>query len=235
MPFKSKKQMRWMFATHPKMAKKWAEHTPDAKSLPEDIEESHMARKHLRHLLELFLPEARFPDEKFWSKSGDPIHPKPKGPGGAHGTSAKDYGFHDPPTAPVSSPTPARGDLYDHFSKSENEFIRAIRNAAYKLYGTDFESVIDDSWGKPGMVKDLLEKMWKNNFTDYEALGEIGFLFDIAQNGNSGYQGYLGPSHYPAAHTSGYHPREDWDPNTGDMIPRPGRPKGGDRKGNLVY
>lgn len=36
-------------------------------------------RKHLRHLLELFLPEARFPDEKFWSKDGDPIHAKSKG------------------------------------------------------------------------------------------------------------------------------------------------------------
>ena len=35
MPFKSKKQARWMFATHPKMAKKWADHTPDMKSLPE--------------------------------------------------------------------------------------------------------------------------------------------------------------------------------------------------------
>lgn len=35
MPFKSKKQARWMFATHPKMAKKWAHHTPDMKGLPE--------------------------------------------------------------------------------------------------------------------------------------------------------------------------------------------------------
>lgn len=35
MPFKSKAQMRWMFANHPKMAKKWAKHTKNAKNLPD--------------------------------------------------------------------------------------------------------------------------------------------------------------------------------------------------------
>ena len=35
MPFKSKAQMRWMFANHPEMAKRWAEHTPNIKNLPE--------------------------------------------------------------------------------------------------------------------------------------------------------------------------------------------------------
>ena len=35
MPFKSKKQVKWMFANHPKMAKKWAKHTPSMKGLPE--------------------------------------------------------------------------------------------------------------------------------------------------------------------------------------------------------
>ena len=35
MPFKSKAQMGWMFAHHPKMAERWAKHTPDIKSLPE--------------------------------------------------------------------------------------------------------------------------------------------------------------------------------------------------------
>ena len=29
MPFKSKKQLRWMFPNKPKMAKKWAKHTKD--------------------------------------------------------------------------------------------------------------------------------------------------------------------------------------------------------------
>ncbi len=35
MPFESKAQMKWMFANHPEMAKRWASHTPDMKSLPE--------------------------------------------------------------------------------------------------------------------------------------------------------------------------------------------------------
>jgi len=34
MPFKSKAQQKWMFAKHPKMAKRWAKHTPRMKSLP---------------------------------------------------------------------------------------------------------------------------------------------------------------------------------------------------------
>ena len=37
MPFKSKAQQRYMFATHPEIAKRWADHTPDIKSLPERV------------------------------------------------------------------------------------------------------------------------------------------------------------------------------------------------------
>jgi len=35
MPFQSKAQQRYMFARHPKIAKEWAEKTPNIKSLPE--------------------------------------------------------------------------------------------------------------------------------------------------------------------------------------------------------
>lgn len=35
MPFSSRAQMRWMFATHPAMAKRWAAHTKSIKKLPE--------------------------------------------------------------------------------------------------------------------------------------------------------------------------------------------------------
>lgn len=35
MPFKSKAQQRWMYAKHPEMAHRWAEHTPDMSKLPE--------------------------------------------------------------------------------------------------------------------------------------------------------------------------------------------------------
>ena len=34
MPFKSKAQQKYMFATMPKTAKKWAKKTPSMKSLP---------------------------------------------------------------------------------------------------------------------------------------------------------------------------------------------------------
>jgi len=34
MPFKSKVQAKWMFAKKPAMAKKWAKHTKNMKSLP---------------------------------------------------------------------------------------------------------------------------------------------------------------------------------------------------------
>lgn len=36
-PFKSKAQERWMFANHPDMAKRWADHTPSIKALPEKV------------------------------------------------------------------------------------------------------------------------------------------------------------------------------------------------------
>ena len=35
MPFSSKAQQRFMFAKHPKIAKRWANETPNIKSLPE--------------------------------------------------------------------------------------------------------------------------------------------------------------------------------------------------------
>lgn len=34
MPFKSKQQMKFMFATHPKIAKEWASKTKSTKKLP---------------------------------------------------------------------------------------------------------------------------------------------------------------------------------------------------------
>ena len=37
MPFQSKAQQRFMFARHPKMAKEWAEKTPNIKELPEHV------------------------------------------------------------------------------------------------------------------------------------------------------------------------------------------------------
>lgn len=40
MPFKSKAQQRFMFATHPRMAKRWADETPNMKKLPEKVKKA---------------------------------------------------------------------------------------------------------------------------------------------------------------------------------------------------
>lgn len=37
MPFKSKSQQKFMFAKHPKIAKRWADETPDIKALPNKL------------------------------------------------------------------------------------------------------------------------------------------------------------------------------------------------------
>lgn len=45
MPFKSKSQQRWMYANKPDMAKKWSDHTPDHKSLPEKSKKKKKEKK----------------------------------------------------------------------------------------------------------------------------------------------------------------------------------------------
>lgn len=34
MPFRSKAQMKWMYTTHPTMAKRWSRHTKNIRALP---------------------------------------------------------------------------------------------------------------------------------------------------------------------------------------------------------
>ena len=45
MPFKSKSQRRWMYATHPEMAQEWAEHTPKGAKLPEKVKTNKKTHK----------------------------------------------------------------------------------------------------------------------------------------------------------------------------------------------
>lgn len=42
MPFKSEAQRRWMYATHPRMAKRWQKETK-SKDLPERVKEASLA------------------------------------------------------------------------------------------------------------------------------------------------------------------------------------------------
>ena len=76
--------------------------------------------------------------------------------------------------------------LYDHFSKTKPEFINKVVGEAYKLYGRDFGKKIDARHG-PGAWKKLVDQMWDKHYSDSEAVDEIGFYFDISQQGESGY------------------------------------------------
>jgi len=49
MPFKSKAQQRFMFATMPKTAEKWAKHTPDIEKLPQHVPQEGMMKDNWDH------------------------------------------------------------------------------------------------------------------------------------------------------------------------------------------
>lgn len=48
MPFRSKAQERYMFATMPERAKRWAKETPDIKALPEKVSKKKTPSHHGR-------------------------------------------------------------------------------------------------------------------------------------------------------------------------------------------
>ena len=45
MPFKSKAQLREMFANQPKIAERWAKETPNIKGLPEHVKKKKRKKK----------------------------------------------------------------------------------------------------------------------------------------------------------------------------------------------
>ena len=49
MPFASRAQQEFMFVKHPKVAKKWAKHTPDIKNLPQHVSEDSVMQDHWEH------------------------------------------------------------------------------------------------------------------------------------------------------------------------------------------
>jgi hypothetical protein len=55
MPFQSKKQVRWMFANDPEMAKEWASKTKDFKALPEKVRRKKKLKKRKQALYDLWL------------------------------------------------------------------------------------------------------------------------------------------------------------------------------------
>jgi len=49
MPFKSRAHQRFMFAKHPKIAQRWAKHTPDMKHLPQHVYQEEMMHDNFDH------------------------------------------------------------------------------------------------------------------------------------------------------------------------------------------
>lgn len=51
MPFKSKAQQGFLFANHPKIAKRWAKETPNIKSLPEHVKKKVLKKSIKKHVV----------------------------------------------------------------------------------------------------------------------------------------------------------------------------------------
>ena len=49
-PFKSESQKSWMFANHPAMARRWARHTPNMKSLPKRVMPNDLVERGRKHV-----------------------------------------------------------------------------------------------------------------------------------------------------------------------------------------
>jgi hypothetical protein len=71
MPFKSKAQQRWMFATNPEKAREWADETKDIKSLPEKKNpQVNPKRKNLPPMTDKTASEGLFFEKRSQSRSG---------------------------------------------------------------------------------------------------------------------------------------------------------------------
>ncbi len=118
-------------------------------------------RGHLAFLYEMFLPEARFPDEKFWNRDGTPIYPDPKGP--PPGTSGKTH-------ADLGATGAARGVRK---SKTLPEFRKVIRKMVQDAFGLDPFA----NWPHPDSDKDAFDithDAWNEGANEQEATERIG-------------------------------------------------------------
>jgi hypothetical protein len=119
----------------------------------------------LKLLYEMFLADARFPDEKFWNKDGSPIHPEPKGPPrGTRGMTHGDVGAKD------------QDDQLD-FSNDGNNKAGQVGN----YDGSDIYPNIDTVKETPDAYH-ALQGVLKDLGMTEEQLPETAFLFD--EDGN---------------------------------------------------
>lgn len=71
--------------------------------------------------------------------------------------------------------------LFDRFATTEQQFRSEVNAAASKLFGDQWDVMVDAGYG-PGSTEKLLKALWDNNWSPHEALGEISHYFDISQS-----------------------------------------------------
>lgn len=105
-----------------------------------------------------------------------------------------DDGYGGRMVYPPGSPT---ASCYDTFSKDPTSYRNNVGKAATKIFGKDWEQTIEKVYGN-GAVNRMFNDLWKNFWTDHEALGEVGHFFDAARqaldgDGRSDYNLHIGP------------------------------------------
>lgn len=76
--------------------------------------------------------------------------------------------------------TAAIASVTDRFSQTFSEYVAAVSGAMARAGGARWESLIDSAYG-PGAVKGAFRDLWKNLWTDHEAVGEMLHYYDVAQ------------------------------------------------------
>jgi hypothetical protein len=79
--------------------------------------------------------------------------------------------------------TDFRNPLFDVFPKTYGEFFEKVNAAAEEIFGFDYVRQIDTWEGWSGATFWLIQQLWDAYYTAYEALFELGFVFDSALNG----------------------------------------------------
>jgi hypothetical protein len=70
--------------------------------------------------------------------------------------------------------------LWDVFSKDFTSYRNNLTRVSSRCYGKNWAKTIERVYGK-GSVDRIMSELWRNFWTDHEAIMEIGHYFDVAQ------------------------------------------------------
>lgn len=76
-------------------------------------------------------------------------------------------------------------DLFDVFPKTEQEFNSVVDRACKHDYGPRYRDAFDHVQGFRGAIDKFMKALWEGNWTAYEAVGEIGMIFDVMTDFNT--------------------------------------------------